>query len=131
MDKTKQQYGAESIVVLEGLEPVRKRPAMYIGTTSQVGVNHCLNEIIDNAIDEALAGFCHNIKVVINENNYLTVFDDGRGIPVDIIPKYKTSALEVVLTKLHAGGKFNVGAYKISGGLHGVGSSVVNALSEQ
>ncbi len=130
MDKTKQQYGAESIVVLEGLEPVRKRPAMYIGTTSQVGVNHCLNEIIDNAIDEALAGFCHNIKVVINENNYLTVFDDGRGIPVDIIPKYKTSALEVVLTKLHAGGKFNVGAYKISGGLHGVGSSVVNALSE-
>jgi DNA gyrase subunit B len=130
MDKTKQQYGAESIVVLEGLEPVRKRPAMYIGTTSQVGVNHCLNEIIDNAIDEALAGSCHNIKVIINENNYLTVFDDGRGIPVEVIPKYKTSALEVVMTKLHAGGKFNVGAYKISGGLHGVGSSVVNALSE-
>lgn len=125
----KTDYGIESIVVLEGLEPVRKRPAMYIGTTSQAGVNHCLNEIIDNAIDEALADFCKNIYIVFNENNYLTVFDDGRGIPVEKIPKYKTSALEIVMTKLHAGGKFQVGAYKVSGGLHGVGASVVNALS--
>ncbi|MDO8497611.1 MAG: DNA gyrase subunit B [bacterium] len=124
------KYGAESIVVLEGLEPVRKRPAMYIGSTSQVGVNHCLNEIVDNAIDEALAGFAHNIHVIVQANDYLTVFDDGRGIPVDIVPKYKTSALEIVMTKLHAGGKFNQGAYKISGGLHGVGASVVNALGE-
>lgn len=123
-------YGAESIVVLEGLEPVRKRPAMYIGTTSQYGVNHCLNEIVDNAIDEALAGFCHNIHIAVEQNNYLTVFDDGRGIPVDKVPKYNISALEIVMTKLHAGGKFNGGAYKISGGLHGVGASVVNALSE-
>ncbi len=126
----KSDYGAESIVVLEGLEPVRKRPAMYIGTTSQYGINHCLNEIIDNAIDEALAGFCRNINIVIESNGYLTVFDDGRGIPVDRLPKYKVSALEIVMTKLHAGGKFNVGAYKISGGLHGVGASVVNALAE-
>ncbi len=126
----KSSYGAESIVVLEGLEPVRKRPAMYIGTTSQYGINHCLNEIIDNAIDEALAGFCRNINIIIQNNGYLTVFDDGRGIPVDKLPKYKVSALEIVMTKLHAGGKFNVGAYKISGGLHGVGASVVNALAE-
>lgn len=125
----KSKYGAESIVVLEGLEPVRRRPAMYIGTTSQNGVNHCLNEIIDNAIDEALAGFCKNIHIIINEDNYLTVFDDGRGIPVEKIPKYNISALEIVMTKLHAGGKFQVGAYKVSGGLHGVGASVVNALS--
>jgi len=130
MSKIKNNYGAESIVVLEGLEPVRKRPAMYIGTTSQYGVNHCLNEIIDNAIDEALAGFCRNIHIIINKSGYLTVFDDGRGIPVGKVPKYNVSALEIVLTKLHAGGKFNVGAYKISGGLHGVGASVVNALSE-
>lgn len=127
--KSKSSYSAESIVVLEGLEPVRKRPAMYIGTTSQYGVNHCLNEIVDNAIDEALAGFCHNVHIILEKNGYLTVFDDGRGIPVEKIPKYKTSALEIVMTKLHAGGKFNVGAYKVSGGLHGVGASVVNALS--
>jgi len=123
-------YGADSIVVLEGLEPVRKRPGMYIGTTSQLGVNHCLNEIIDNSIDESLAGFAKNVRITIEENGYLTVTDDGRGIPVDIIPKYKISALEIVMTKLHAGGKFNQGAYKISGGLHGVGASVVNALSD-
>lgn len=125
----KSSYSGESIVVLEGLEPVRKRPAMYIGTTSQYGVNHCLNEIIDNSIDEALAGFCRNIEIRIEDNNYLTVLDDGRGIPVDKVPKYNISALEIVMTKLHAGGKFNAGAYKVSGGLHGVGASVVNALS--
>jgi len=123
-------YNAQSIVVLEGLEPVRKRPAMYIGTTSQLGVNHCLNEIIDNSIDEALAGFCNQILIRIEKNNYLTVIDNGRGIPIEIMPKYNRSALEIVLTKLHAGGKFQSGAYKVSGGLHGVGASVVNALSE-
>lgn len=126
----KSDYGADSIVVLEGLEPVRKRPAMYIGTTAQYGVNHCLNEIIDNSIDEALAGFCHRIEIRIEDNGYLTVIDDGRGIPVDKVPKYNVSALELVMTKLHAGGKFNAGAYKVSGGLHGVGASVVNALSD-
>lgn len=123
-------YTGQSIVVLEGLEPVRKRPAMYIGTTSQTGVNHCLNEIIDNSIDEALAGFCNQIEIRIEKNNYLTVIDNGRGIPVDPVPKYNKSALEVVMTKLHAGGKFQSGAYKVSGGLHGVGASVVNALSK-
>jgi DNA gyrase subunit B len=128
--KKKSDYGADSIVVLEGLEPVRKRPAMYIGTTAQYGVNHCLNEIIDNSIDEALAGYCNRIEIRIEDNNYLTVIDDGRGIPVDKVPKYNISALELVMTKLHAGGKFNAGAYKVSGGLHGVGASVVNALSE-
>jgi len=126
----KSDYDADSIVVLEGLEPVRKRPAMYIGTTAQYGVNHCLNEIIDNSIDEALAGFCQRVEIRIEENNYMTVIDDGRGIPVDKVPKYNVSALEMVMTKLHAGGKFNDGAYKVSGGLHGVGASVVNALSE-
>ncbi len=127
-DKTK--YSAESIVVLEGLEPVRKRPGMYIGSTSQVGVNHCLHEIVDNAIDESLAGYCSNIRIVIGQDNYLTVYDDGRGIPIEQNKKHKTSALELVMTKLHAGGKFTTSAYKVSGGLHGVGASVVNALSE-
>ncbi len=130
MTKNAPKYSGESIVVLEGLEPVRKRPAMYIGTTGQYGVNHCLNEIIDNSIDEALAGFCNQIEIYIEKNNYLKVFDNGRGIPVDKVPKYNTSALEIVMTKLHAGGKFTTGAYKVSGGLHGVGASVVNALSE-
>src|SRR5690606_16182500 len=125
---TKQNYGAESITVLEGLDPVRKRPGMYIGTTSQAGVNHSLNEIVDNGIDEALAGYANNIHVVVEENGYLTVFDDGRGIPVEKVAKYNKSALELVMTMLHAGGKFGQGAYKVSGGLHGVGASVVNAL---
>ncbi len=130
MTKNAPNYSGESIVVLEGLEPVRKRPGMYIGTTSQYGVNHCLNEIIDNSIDEALAGFCSKIEIHIGKDNYLKIFDNGRGIPIDKVPKYNTSALELVMTKLHAGGKFTTGAYKVSGGLHGVGASVVNALSK-
>ncbi|MDA1317032.1 MAG: DNA gyrase subunit B [bacterium] len=123
-------YTGESIVVLEGLDPVRKRPGMYIGSTSQHGVNESIREIIDNGVDEALAGFATQIHIVVEENGYLTVFDDGRGIPIDMVPKYNKSALELVMTMLHAGGKFGQGAYKVSGGLHGVGASVVNALSE-
>lgn len=122
-------YSGDQIVVLEGLEPVRKRPAMYIGSTSLAGVHHCLNEIIDNSIDEALAGFARNVWITIHEDQSVTVRDDGRGIPVDKVPKYNISALELVMTKLHAGGKFEGKAYRVSGGLHGVGASVVNALS--
>jgi len=123
-------YDADSIIVLEGLEPVRKRPGMYIGSTSQRGINESLREIIDNGVDEALAGFATRILVVVEKNGYLTVYDDGRGIPVDIVEKHNKSALELVMTMLHAGGKFGQGAYKVSGGLHGGGRLVVNALSE-
>jgi len=123
-------YGASNIQVLEGLEAIRKRPAMYIGSTDQMGLHHIFTEILDNAVDEAIAGFCNHIWITINKDGSITVKDNGRGIPIEIHPQTKVSTLETVMTNLHAGGKFDQRAYKISGGLHGVGMKCTNALSE-